>query len=89
MDLFLASSVADADPNPDPDPHVFGASGSGSISRGMDSDPDPALDPDPSVIKQKFRKTLIIALLWLLFDFLSLKNDVKVPSISNMQENFF
>jgi hypothetical protein len=29
--------------DPDPDPLV----------RGMDPDPDPALDPDPSLIKQK------------------------------------
>ncbi len=35
------------------------------------------------------RKTLIPTDLWLLFDFISLKNDVNVPSKSNQQENFF
>ncbi len=34
------------DPNPDP------------LVRGMDPDPDPALDPDPSIIKQKSKKNL-------------------------------
>jgi hypothetical protein len=38
-------------PDPDPDPLV----------RGMD--PDPALDPDPSIIMQIVRKTLIPAIL--------------------------
>jgi hypothetical protein len=33
------------------------------------------------------RKTLISTVLWLLFDFLPLKNDVKVPSKSNMQKS--
>jgi hypothetical protein len=45
---------------------------------------------DPSIIKQKYdmRKTLISTVFLLLFDFLSLKNDVNVPSKTNMQENF-
>jgi hypothetical protein len=43
------------------------------------TDPDPLIrgtgpDPDPSIIK-------------LLYDFLSLKNDVNVPSKSNKQKN--
>ncbi len=60
---------------PDPDPLV----------RGMD--PDPALDPDPSIIMQKLvRKTLIPTILWPFFDFLSLKNDVYVPSKSNKRK---
>jgi hypothetical protein len=47
----------------------------------LDPDPlvrgiDPDLDQDPSIIVTSF-------------DFLSLKNDVKVPSKSNMQKNFF
>ncbi len=47
-------------------------------------------DPDPSIIKQKkVKKTLIPTVLWLFLDFLSLKNDVKVPSKSNKQKNFF
>ncbi len=32
---------------------------------------------------------MISTVLWLLFDFLPLKNDVKVPAKSNMQKNFF
>jgi hypothetical protein len=56
-----------------------------------DPDPDPpvrGMDPDPSIIKQKtVRKTLISIVLWLLLDFLSLKNDVNVPSKSNKQKN--
>jgi hypothetical protein len=35
------------------------------------------------------RKTLIHTVLWLLFDILSLKKDVNVPSKSNKQKNFF
>jgi hypothetical protein len=56
-------------------------------------DPDPDLlvrcmdpDPDPSIIKQKCKKNLSFTVLCILFDFLSLKNDVKVPSKSNMQK---
>jgi hypothetical protein len=67
----------------DPDPYVFGLTGSGSVS-----------------ISQKYRSgsfyqakivriTLIPTVLWLLFDFLSLKNDVNVPSKSIKQKNFF
>ncbi len=59
------------------------------------------LDPDPLIRGMDLdagsfyhwgkivRKTLISTVLWLLFDFLPLKNDVKVPSKSNMQKNFF
>jgi hypothetical protein len=39
------------DPDPDPDPLV----------RGMD--PDPALDPDPSIIMQKYFKIVIKTLI--------------------------
>ncbi len=49
----------------------------------LDPDPDPLVrgtDQDPSIIKQKKRKTLIPIVLRLLFDFLSLKNDVNVYS---------
>ncbi len=59
----------------------------------LDPDPDPlvrGMDPDPSIIKQKIvRKTLIPTALRLLFDFLSSKNDVNVPSKSNKQKNYF
>ncbi len=52
-------------------------------------DPDPVVrgidpDPDPSII---VRKTLIPTVLWLLFDLLSLKNYVNVPSKSNKQKS--
>ncbi len=48
----------------------------GPLVRGLN--PDPA--PDPSITKKKnSKKTLIPAVLWLLFDFF-LKNDVNVLS---------
>ncbi len=43
-------------------------------------------DPDPSIIKKNSQKTWIPTVLWLLYDFLSLKNDVNVPSKSNKQK---
>jgi hypothetical protein len=52
--------------DPDPDPLV----------RGMDP------DPDPSIIMQKSKKNLDSCYFVTLFDFLSLKNDVIVPSKS-------
>jgi hypothetical protein len=58
----------------------------------QDPDPDPlgrGVDPDPSIIKQNSRKTLILNVFLLLLDFLSLKNHVKVHSKSNKQKNFF
>jgi hypothetical protein len=48
---------------------IYGPSGSGSFYHQA----------------KKLRKTLIPTALWLLFDFLSLKNDVKVPSKSDKQ----
>ena len=60
----------------DPDPLV----------RGMDPDPDPALDPDPSIIMQISKKNLDSYYFVTLIDFLSLKNDVNVPSKSNEQK---
>ncbi len=47
-------------------------------------DPDSASDPDPLSSSKNSKKTLIPIALLLLFDFLSLKNDVNVPS-----KNFF
>ncbi len=81
----LFHSVPDPDPNPDPpDPHVFGPLGSGSTSQRYES------GSGSFYHKAKIlRKTVISTVLWLLFDFLSLKNDVKVPSKSTMQKNFF
>ncbi len=52
-------------------------------------DPDPLVidtDPDHSIIKKIVSKTLIPTVLWLLVDFLSLKNDVKEPSKRNKQK---
>ncbi len=72
--LWLAKiSVADPDLNPDPsDTYVLGAPGSGSF-----------------YLQAKIvRKTLIPTVLWLLFDFLSLKNDVNVLSKSNKQKTY-
>jgi hypothetical protein len=67
----------------DPDPNVFGppGSGSGSISQRHGSG---------SFYHQAKigRKTLIPTVLLLLFDFLSLKNDVNVHLKSNMKKNF-
>ena len=57
---------------PDPDPLV----------RGMDP------DPDPSIIMQNSKKNLDSYYFVTLFDFLSLKNDVNVPSKSNKQKKW-
>ncbi len=66
---MVTGSVRDPDPS---DPYVFGPPGSGSISRhGSGS----FYHPEKIV-----RNTLIPTVLRLLFDFLSLKNDVYVPS---------
>ncbi len=68
---------------PDPsDPHVFGPPGSGSFSQRYGS----GYFHHPAKIVSK---TLIPTVFWLSFDFLSLKNDVNVPSKSNKQKNFF
>jgi hypothetical protein len=57
---------------PDPDPLVQAT--------------DPAPDPDIYHQAKKLRKTLISSFLWLLYDFLFLKN-VNVASKSNKQKN--
>ncbi len=76
VNTLVEDSVADPDPNPDPpDPHVFGPPGSGSGSFYHQ--------------ENLVRKTFFSTVLRLLFYFLSLTNDVKEPSKSNMQENFF
>ncbi len=65
------------------DPYVFGPPGSGSISQRYGS-------RSRSFYHQAkiARKTLIPTVWWLLFDFLSLKNDVNVPAKSNKQKKF-
>jgi len=54
------------------DPHVFGPHGSGSISQRYGSGPGYFCQ-----LAKIVRKTLIPTVLWLLLDFLSLKNDVQ------------
>jgi hypothetical protein len=68
-------------PDPDPEPHVFGppGSGSGSTSQGYGSGSGSGSFYHHAKI---VRKPLIPSI----FDFLSLKNDVKVPSKSNKQK---
>ncbi len=69
---IVAGSVADPDPE---DPYVLGL-----------PDPDPLVrdtDPDPSITSKNSKKN--IDSYW--YDFLSLKNDVNVPSKSNKQIN--
>ncbi len=63
------------------DPHIFGPPGSGSISQRYGSG---SFFHHAKIV----RKTLIPTILWL-FDFLSLKNYVNVPSKSNKQKNVF
>ncbi len=70
----IKGSVAVPDPNPDPDPPDPHVLG----LLDLDPDPvvigvDPALNPDPET----------------LFDFLSLKNDVNVPSKIFFYKNYF
>jgi hypothetical protein len=62
----------------DPDPDA--------LVRGLD--PDPALDPDPdpSIIMQNSKKNLDSYYFVILFEFLSLKNDVNVASKSHKQQ---
>jgi hypothetical protein len=78
----LTGSVPDPDPNPDPDPPdslVFGPPGSesGSISQryGFGSGSGSGSGQKAKIV----RKTLIPTVLWLILDFLSLKNDINVP----------
>ncbi len=76
--LYILASTSVPDPNPDQ--HVFGPSGSICQRHGSGSFYHQA---------KIVRKTSIPTVLRLLFDFLSLKNDVNVPSKSNKQKNFF
>ncbi len=75
---ILGTSVADPDPNPDPsDPYVFEPPGSGSGSFYYQ--------------EKLVRKTLIPSVLRLIFDFVSLKNYLNVPSKSTVisRKTFF
>jgi hypothetical protein len=64
-------------PGSDPDPLV----------KGMDPDPDPFIILLSS--SKNSKKNLDSYCFVTSFDFLSLKNDVNVPSKNNKQENFF
>ncbi len=76
-------------PDPNQDPHVFGPPGSESISKRYGSRSGSGSGSGSFYHQAKIlRKTLIPTVLWLLLDFLSLKNDVNVPSKSNKQKNF-
>ncbi len=79
---FFWSSVAEPDPYV---PYVFGhpGSGSGSISMSYGSGSESGSFSHPAKI---VRKTLIAPVLLLLYDFLSLKNDVNVVSKGNKQQ---
>ncbi len=74
-------------------PYVFGPPGSlsGSISQRNGSGSISQRYGSGSFYHQAkiVRKTLISTVFWLLFDFLSLKNDVNVPSKSHKQKNLF
>jgi hypothetical protein len=73
----LSARVTDPDPS---DPHAFGPPGSGSICQRSGS-----VYHQAKIV----RKTPIPNVLWLLWDILSMKDDLNVPSKSNKQKNFF
>jgi hypothetical protein len=80
--------VRDNVPNPDPpDPPVFGPPGSGSIRQARYGSGSGSFYLQAKIV----RNTLTSSVFWLLLEFLSLKNDVnvRVPSKSNKQKNFF
>ncbi len=58
----------------------LGLPGPDPLVRGMDP------DPDPSIIMQNSKKNLDSYYFVTLFDFLSLKNDVNVPSKSKKEK---
>ncbi len=69
----------------DPDPYVFGPPGSGSVSQcQLYGSGSGSFYHQAKIV----RKTFIPNVGPLLYDFLSLQNDVNVPSKSNKQENF-
>jgi hypothetical protein len=65
-------------------PYVFGppGSGSGSFSQTYGSG---SFHHQAKIVRKQLTPTVLL----LLFDFLSMKNDVKAPSTSNRQKNFF
>ncbi len=82
---FPLGQCCGTDPNSDPDlskhdPYVFEPSGSVSQRSGSRS-----FYHEAKIVS----KTLIPTVLWLIFDFLSLKNDVNVPSKRNKQKKIY
>jgi hypothetical protein len=79
---IIQSSVVDPDPDP-PDPRVFGPPGSGSTSQryGCGSGSGSFYQH-----AKNSKKNLDSYYFVTLFDFISLKNDVNVPSKSNKQK---
>jgi hypothetical protein len=79
---FSNAKSSVGDPDLDSDPGVFGPPGSGSTSQRYGSG---------SFYHQakKVRKPLVPTVLLLLLDYLSLKNDVNIPSKSNNQKTLF
>jgi hypothetical protein len=67
---------------PDPDPQVFGPPGSGSTSQRYGSGSGSFYHHAKIVRKKNLDSFYFVTL----FDFLSLKNDVNVPSKSNKQK---
>ncbi len=83
--VFLVISVPDPNPDP-PDPHVIGPPGSVSFSQWY----GPGSGFWSFYHQAKIGgKTLIPIVLWLLLDFLFLKNDVNVPSKSTFLKLVF
>jgi hypothetical protein len=75
-------SVVYSDPDP-PDPHVFGPPGSGSTSQRYGSGSG-SFYHHAKNSKENLDSYYFVTL----FDFLSSKNDVNVPSKSNKQKKF-
>jgi hypothetical protein len=71
--IIFTSSVPDSDPNPDPDPRVFWPPGSGSTSQRYGSG---------SINMKDLESYYFVTL----FEFLSLKNNVNVPSTFKKQK---
>ncbi len=64
-----------------PDPYVFGRPGSGSVSQRYGSG-SVSFYHQAKIV----RKTLMSTVLWLLYDFLSLKNDVTVVPVPSKRK---
>jgi hypothetical protein len=84
--INVKSSVADPDPDP-PDPHVLGPPGSRSTSQRYGSGSGSGSGIRGLLSSCKYSKKNLYSFYFVtLLDFLSLKNDVNLPSKSNKQE---